>query len=210
ATCCGAVTFHLNHQTDALTYMRRNIDAWWPFIEDGAEAIVMTASGCGTMVAEYAHLLADDPAYAARAKRVTELARDISEIMEAESDSLEKAIGEKPVLQGGSRPRVAFHSPCSLQHGQQIRGKVEALLDASGYELTIVPDAHLCCGSAGTYSILQETLSQRLLKNKVAALESDQPVAVATANIGCLTHIQGGTGLPVRHWIELLDERLTA
>jgi len=210
ATCCGAVTFHLNHQTDALTYMRRNIDAWWPFIEDGAEAIVMTASGCGTMVAEYAHLLADDPAYAARAKRVTELARDISEIMEAESDSLEKAIGEKPVLQGGSRPRVAFHSPCSLQHGQQIRGKVEALLDASGYELTIVPDAHLCCGSAGTYSILQETLSQRLLKNKVAALESDQPVAIATANIGCLTHIQGGTGLPVRHWIELLDERLTA
>ncbi len=210
ATCCGAVTFHLNHQTDALQYMRRNIDAWWPFIEDGAEAIVMTASGCGAMVADYGHLLANDPVYADKAKRVTELARDISEIMEAESEHLETAIAGRPTPENGTRPRIAFHSPCSLQHGQQIRGKVEALLDASGYRLTAVPDSHLCCGSAGTYSILQETLSRRLLKNKVAALESDQPVAIATANIGCLTHIQSGTDLPVRHWIELLDERLGA
>lgn len=209
ATCCGAVTFHLNRQREALDYMRRNIDAWWPFIEEGAEAIVMTASGCGTMVAEYGHLLANDPAYAAKAKRITELSRDISEIMSGQTEALDQALGTAPAFDGGIRPRVAFHSPCSLQHGQQIRGKVEALLEMSGYQLTTVADSHLCCGSAGTYSILQETLSKRLLENKVAALESGQPVAIATANIGCLTHIQGGTGLPVRHWIELLDERLT-
>ena len=209
ATCCGAVTFHLNRQEEALDYMRRNIDAWWPLIEDGAEAIVMTASGCGTMVAEYAHLLAGDPEYAHKAERVTELSRDISEIIEAESDRLQAAMGNG-LPAGESGPRVAFHSPCSLQHGQQIRGKAEAALTAAGYQLTSVPDSHLCCGSAGTYSILQETLSRRLQSNKVAALESDRPAMIATANIGCLTHIQDGTRLPVRHWIELLDERLAA
>ena len=208
AGCCGAVTFHLNKQHDALDYMRRNIDAWWPLIEDGAEAIVMTASGCATMVMEYGHLLADDPAYAAKAKRVTELTRDLSEIVAAESESLQQQLSASPAFAQGAKPRIAFHSPCSLQHGQQIRGKVEALLGACGYALTRVPDAHLCCGSAGTYSILQETLSKRLLKNKVSALESGNPVAIATANIGCLTHIRSGTKLAVRHWIELLDDRL--
>ena len=208
AVCCGAVTFHLNKQTDALDYMRRNIDAWWPLIEDGAEAIVMTASGCATMVREYGHLLAGDPAYAAKAERVTELTRDLSEVISDESDRVQQKLAASPALTHGEKPRIAFHSPCSLQHGQQIRGKAEAMLRACGYELTDVPDAHLCCGSAGTYSILQETLSQQLLKNKVAALESDQPVAIATANIGCLTHIRSGTKLPVRHWIELLDDRL--
>ena len=208
AGCCGAVTFHLNKQEDALHYMRRNIDAWWPLIENGAEAIVMTASGCATMVREYGHLLASDPAYAAKAERVTELTRDLSEIITAESTRLQQQLSAAPALEHGEKPRIAFHSPCSLQHGQQIRGKVEAMLNACGYELTEVPDSHLCCGSAGTYSILQETLSQRLLKNKVSALESGQPVAIATANIGCLTHIRGGSKLPVRHWIELLDERL--
>jgi len=208
AGCCGAVTFHLNKQRDALDYMRRNIDAWWPLVEDGVEAIVMTASGCATMVREYDHFLGDDPEYAAKAKRVTEMTRDLSEIIAAESGSLQQRLGATPVFEGSSRPRIAFHSPCSLQHGQQIRGKVEAILRASGYELTGVPDSHLCCGSAGTYSLLQETLSQRLLKNKVAALESGQPVAIATANIGCLTHIRSGTGVPVRHWIELIDDRL--
>jgi glycolate oxidase iron-sulfur subunit len=208
AGCCGAVTFHLNKQEDALDYMRRNIDAWWPLIENGAEAIVMTASGCATMVREYGHLLASDPAYAAKAERVTELTRDLSEIITAESTRLQQQLSAAPALEHGEKPRIAFHSPCSLQHGQQIRGKVEAMLNACGYELTEVPDSHLCCGSAGTYSILQETLSQRLLKNKVSALESGQPVAIATANIGCLTHIRGGSKLPVRHWIELLDERL--
>ena len=206
AGCCGAVTFHLNKQEDALNYMRRNIDAWWPSIEDGAEAIVMTASGCATMVREYGHLLASDPAYAEKAQRVTEMTRDLSEIISDESGKLQQELGSRP--EGGAKPRVAFHSPCSLQHGQQIRGKVEMVLRECGYELTDVPDSHLCCGSAGTYSILQETLSQRLLKNKVAALESGQPIGIATANIGCLTHIRSGTKLPVWHWIELLDERL--
>ncbi len=208
AGCCGAVTFHLNKQDDSLDYMRRNIDAWWPLIEDGAEAIVMTASGCATMVREYGHLLASDPAYSAKAERVTELTRDLSEIIDDESDRIRQKLAAAPALERGEKPRIAFHSPCSLQHGQQIRGKVETMLQACGYELTEVPDAHLCCGSAGTYSILQETLSQRLLKNKVTALESGQPIGIATANIGCLTHIRGGTNLPVRHWIELLDDRL--
>ncbi len=208
AGCCGAVTFHLNKQDDSLDYMRRNIDAWWPLIEDGAEAIVMTASGCATMVREYGHLLASDPAYSAKAERVTELTRDLSEIIDDESDRIQQKLAAAPALERGEKPRIAFHSPCSLQHGQQIRGKVETMLQACGYELTEIPDAHLCCGSAGTYSILQETLSQRLLKNKVTALESGQPIGIATANIGCLTHIRGGTKLPVRHWIELLDDRL--
>jgi glycolate oxidase iron-sulfur subunit len=215
AGCCGAVTFHLNRQEDALDYMRANIDAWWPHIEAGAEAVVMTASGCGTMVKEYGHLLAGDPAYAERAKRISDLTRDISEIIAGEKDKLEKFLSTSlfslifPLSSAkGAKPRVAFHSPCSLQHGLQIRGEVEALLAAAGFELTSVPDSHLCCGSAGTYSILQPELSQKLLKNKVNALESGKPALLATANIGCLTHIQSGTALPVRHWIELLDERL--
>jgi glycolate oxidase iron-sulfur subunit len=209
AGCCGAVTFHLNKQEAALAYMRRNIDAWWPFVEQGAEAIVITASGCGTMVRDYAHLLASDPDYAKKAQRITDLTRDISEIVVAELPALKKQFKALPAFDRGTKPRVAFHSPCSLQHGQQIRGSVEQILMTSGFDLTAVPDSHLCCGSAGTYSILQETLSQRLLKNKVAALESGQPVAIATANIGCLTHIQSGSEIPVRHWVELLDERLT-
>jgi len=215
AGCCGAVTFHLNRQEDALDYMRRNIDAWWPHIEAGAEAVVMTASGCGTMVKEYGHVLARDPAYAEKAKRVSDLTKDISEIILAEREELEKVLGSSLAPRSSSlapasaaQPRVAFHSPCSLQHGLQIRGKVEDLLAAAGFELTSVPDSHLCCGSAGTYSILQPELSQKLLKNKVNALESGTPALLATANIGCLTHIQSGTALPVRHWIELLDERL--
>jgi glycolate oxidase iron-sulfur subunit len=208
AGCCGAVTFHLNRQEDALDYMRRNIDAWWPHIEAGAEAVVMTASGCGTMVKEYGHVLARDPAYAEKAKRVSELCRDISEIIAGEKDKLDEVLKSRLAPHASRLTRIAFHSPCSLQHGLQIRGMVEDLLTAAGFELTSVPDSHLCCGSAGTYSILQRELSQKLLKNKVNALESGTPALLATANIGCLTHIQSGTALPVRHWIELLDERL--
>jgi glycolate oxidase iron-sulfur subunit len=216
AGCCGAVTFHLNRQEDALDYMRANIDAWWPHIEAGAEAVVMTASGCGTMVKEYGHLLARDPAYAEKAKRISDLTRDISEILFDETKRLELLFSgispvtrhQSPVTASGAKPRVAFHSPCSLQHGLKIHGKVEALLTAAGFELTSVPDSHLCCGSAGTYSILQPALSQKLLKNKVDGLESGKPALLVTANIGCLTHIQSGTALPVRHWIELLDEIL--
>jgi glycolate dehydrogenase iron-sulfur subunit len=215
AGCCGAVTFHLSHQEDALDYMRRNIDAWWPHIEAGTEAVVITASGCGTMVKEYGHLLARDPAYAEKAKRISDLTRDISEVIYAEREELEKVLGSplapRPSAlapESATKPRIAFHSPCSLQHGLQILGKVEALLTAAGFELTSVPDSHLCCGSAGTYSILQPELSQKLLKNKVNSLESGKPALLVTANIGCLTHIQSATALPVRHWIELLDERL--
>jgi len=245
AGCCGAVTFHLNRQDEALDYMRRNIDAWWPHVEAGVEAVVMTASGCGTMVKEYGHLLARDPQYAEKAARISELSKDISEIVFAEKEKLEDVLGSplspygrspvmaKPVSHAESsevgspsslmaegrypvgdpasaaKPRVAFHSPCSLQHGLQIRGMVEALLTLAGFELTLVPDSHLCCGSAGTYSILQPELSQRLLKNKVNALESGMPAMLATANIGCLTHIQSGTPLKVKHWINILDERLS-
>ena len=157
AGCCGAVTFHLNKQRDALDYMRRNIDAWWPLIEDGVEAIVLTASGCATMVREYDHLLAHDADYALKAKRITEMTRDLSEIIAVESDSLQKRLGAAPLFEGSVRPRIAFHSPCTLQHGQQIRGKVEAILRASGYELTDVPDSHLCCGSAGTWQSQRPT-----------------------------------------------------
>ncbi len=210
------MTFHLNRQEDALDYMRRNIDAWWPHIEAGAEAVVMTASGCGTMVKEYGHLLARDPVYAEKAKRISDLTRDISEVLFAEREEAWKGPGLSPSPRrpsplapaSATKPRVAFHSPCSLQHGLQIRGKVEALLTAAGFDPTAVPDSHLCCGSAGTYSILQPKLSQKLLKDKVNALESGKPELLATANIGCLTHIQSGTALPVRHWIELLEERL--
>ena len=209
AGCCGAVTFHLNKQNEALDYMRRNIDAWWPHVEAGIEAVVVTASGCGTMVKEYGHLLARDAQYAAKAARITELSKDISEVIFAEKDKLEEVLNSRLAPYASPLTRIAFHSPCSLQHGLQIRGMVEALLVSAGFELTMVPDSHLCCGSAGTYSILQPELSQRLLKNKVAALESGEPALLATANIGCLTHIQSGTALQVRHWINILDERLS-
>ncbi|MFN0040558.1 MAG: glycolate oxidase subunit GlcF [Burkholderiales bacterium] len=209
AVCCGAVTFHLNKQEQALDFMRRNIDAWWPHIEAGAEAVVITASGCGTLVREYGHHLAHDPVYAQKAQRVSALTRDISEIMYSEKEQLESKFASRLRPRASPHTRIAFHSPCSLQHGQQIRGKVEALLLAAGFELTHVPDSHLCCGSAGTYSILQPELSQRLLKDKLEALNSGQPGRLATANIGCLTHLQTGTALPVRHWVEWLDEKFT-
>ncbi|MGZ5036599.1 MAG: glycolate oxidase subunit GlcF [Usitatibacter sp.] len=203
AGCCGAVTFHLNYQTEALDFVRANVDAWWPHVEAGAEAIVVTASGCGTMVKEYGHLLRHDPRYAAKAARISELARDISEVIAAER----AAIG--PLLvRAGAAERIAFHSPCSLQHGLKLNGVVEQLLGDAGYSLTPVPDAHLCCGSAGTYSLLKPAISRELLANKVAALESGSPTAIATANIGCLAHIASGTAKPVRHWIELLEERI--
>ena len=216
AGCCGAVTFHLNRQDDGRDYMRRNIDAWWPHVESGVEAVVITASGCGTMVKEYGHHLAQDPQYAEKAARISALCQDISEVILAEKERLEELLAlplstQHPARSTASEamPRVAFHSPCSLQHGLQIRGAVESILVSAGFELTPVEDSHLCCGSAGTYSILQPELSERLLKNKVDALEAGGPAIVATANIGCLTHIQGGTALQVRHWINLLDERLS-
>ena len=202
AGCCGAVTHHLNEPHEALHFVRANIDAWWPYVEGGAEAIVITASGCGTMVAEYGHLLRGDPAYAKKAERIANLAKDVSEVVAAERGAIAKLA--KPA----AREKVAFHSPCSLQHGLKITGVVEPILRELGYDLTPVPDAHLCCGSAGTYSLLQQELSQRLLANKVAALESGGPQRIATANVGCLAHIGSAASRPIHHWIELLDERL--
>lgn len=197
AGCCGAVSYHLNAHDEGLDFMRRNIDAWWPHIESGVEAIVITASGCGALVKEYGHILRHDPRYAKKAARVSALSRDIGEIIAAED------LAKLPPL---PTPRkIAFHSPCTLQHGQKLPGVVEKILQACGFELTPVPDAHLCCGSAGTYSILQKELSRRLLQNKLTALQSGTPAIIATANIGCLTHLQSGAGVPVRHWIEVLD-----
>jgi glycolate oxidase iron-sulfur subunit len=204
AGCCGAVSQHMNAPDEALGFVRRNIDAWWPLVQNGVEAIVITASGCGTMVRDYGHLLREDPLYAERAARISAIAKDVSEVVAAEKSALANAFaGRKP-----RGEKLAFHSPCSLQHGLKVRGVVEAILRDAGFELTAVPDAHLCCGSAGTYSILQPELSKRLLGNKVAALESGAPEVIATANIGCLTHIASGTTRPVRHWIEILDARL--
>jgi glycolate dehydrogenase iron-sulfur subunit len=206
AGCCGGVTFHLNAQEAALATMRRNIDTWWPHVEQGAEAVVITASGCGITVKEYGHLLRHDPAYAAKAQRISDLAKDISEVIAAESAKLKPLISRRPST--ASRQRVAFHCPCTLQHGLKLQGTVELLLKDLGYELTHIEDAHICCGSAGTYSILQPALSQQLRANKIAALESGAPAAILTANIGCQMHLQGATALPVRHWIEAVDDSL--
>jgi glycolate oxidase iron-sulfur subunit len=204
AGCCGGVTHHLNYQADALAFVKANVDAWWPHVEQGAEAIVITASGCGTMVADYGHLLAGDPAYAVRAARIAELAKDVSEVVATERGALAALLGDRPAA------KIAFHSPCSLQHGLKIRGVVESILRDAGFTLTPVADSHLCCGSAGTYSILEPELSQRLLADKVRNLDAGAPELVATANIGCMAHIQSGMAKPVRHWIEVLDERLGA
>jgi len=205
AGCCGGVSFHTSAEDEARGYMRRNVDAWWPHVEAGAEAIVITASGCGVMVKDYAYQLSRDPAYADKARRISELTKDISEIMVAEAGRLE------PFRRPPSAVRlrkIAFHSPCTLQHGLKLKGVVESLLTSLGYELTSVPDSHLCCGSAGTYSLLQPELAGKLRDNKIAALESGKPDAILTANVGCQTHLQSATGLPVRHWIEALDELL--
>jgi glycolate oxidase iron-sulfur subunit len=197
AGCCGAVAHHLNDQAGGLAAMRRNIDAWWPLIEDGAEAILVSASGCGALVKDYGHLLAQDPDYCEKAARIAALARDPVELLAGEDLA--------PLGTPGAGRRVAFHAPCTLQHGQQIKGVVEGLLTRLGFEPTPIADAHLCCGSAGTYSLLQPELALRLRDNKVAALRAGDPEVIATANIGCQLHLEAGTGQPVFHWLELLD-----
>jgi glycolate oxidase iron-sulfur subunit len=201
--CCGAVSEHLGAREEASTFARRNIDAWWPHIEKGAEAIVVTASGCGVTVKDYGHLLRDDPQYADKARRVGQLARDPVEVIADEW----KRFAPLVAMDHGPQ-RVAFQSPCSLQHGQQLDGRVEEILEAIGLELAPVADGHLCCGSAGTYSILQPGLSQQLRINKLKALEASAPDLIATANIGCLSHLASGTQRPVRHWVEIFDARL--
>jgi len=200
AGCCGAVSHHLSAPEEGLDFMRRNIDAWWPIIEQGVEAIVVTASGCGAVVKDYAELLKHDIHYADKARQVSALAKDISEILHGENLA---AVTTKQ-----STGKVAFHSPCTLQHGQKISGVVEQILQNAGFTLTHVEDSHLCCGSAGTYSILQPKLSQQLLNNKLSALQCEQPDLIATANIGCQMHIASKAQIPVKHWLELIEKNL--
>ena len=201
--CCGAIDHHLTAPARALARMRRNIDAWWPHIESGAEAIVVTASGCGAVIREYGHLLREDPAYAEKAARVSSLVRDPGEALADALTADELALDRLGL--DGRRARVAFHPPCTLYHGLRAAGAVERVLDRCGFERVPVADAHLCCGSAGTYSMLQSTLSKRLLERKVDALEREEPEVIATANIGCLLHLRRRAHHPVVHWIELLD-----
>lgn len=209
AGCCGAIRTHLADRDGGLADMRRNIDAWWPLIEgltsEGAvEAIVMNASGCGAQVKDYGHALAHDPDYADKAKRVSALTKDLSELL----PDITKALGGR--LKRPPQQRLAFHPPCTLQHGQQLRGGVETHLRTLGFEVQLAAvDSHLCCGSAGTYSVLQPELAQQLRDRKLQHLAPLGADAIVSANIGCIQHLQTGTGTPVRHWVEVLDEALS-
>ena len=210
AGCCGAIRTHLGDPDGGLADMRRNIDAWWPLVhgptsEGQVEAIVMNASGCGATVKEYAHALAHDPEYADKAARITELTRDLSELL----PDLLPGLGK--VAKPGTGRRVVFHPPCTLQHGQQVRGVVEAGLRELGFEVELAAaESHLCCGSAGTYSVLQPELSYQLRDRKLGHLQANAPDVIASANVGCIQHLQSGTGVPVKHWVELVDEALAA
>jgi glycolate oxidase iron-sulfur subunit len=210
AGCCGAIRTHLNDAAGGLADMRRNIDAWWPLV-DGltsqgrVEAIVMNASGCGVTVKEYGHALAHDPDYADKAARISALTRDLSELLPDLVDTL------KPKVRGIKSRQLAFHPPCTLQHGQQLRGGVEMHLNALGFDVKVAgSESHLCCGSAGTYSVLQPVLAYQLRDRKLANLAPLAPQAIVSANIGCIQHLQTGTTTPVKHWIEVLDEALAA
>ena len=195
--CCGALSHHLSQQEWTEATIRKNIDHWWPAVEDGAEALVLTATGCAPTVMDYGRILQHDPLYASKAEKLASIAQDISTFLEHQD--LE-ALGEMT----DDESLIAFHSPCTLQHGLKNAGSVETLLARLGFRLATVQDAHLCCGSAGSYSILQKDLSQQLLHRKLECLEKEQPAIIATANIGCMMHLQSGTDLPLKHWIELL------
>ncbi|MDP3796913.1 MAG: glycolate oxidase subunit GlcF [Polaromonas sp.] len=206
AGCCGAVKFHLNDQEGGKAAMRRNIDAWWPHVQadegQGVEAIVMNASGCGVTVKEYGHHLQGDPAYAAKAARISELTRDLSELLPELVESLRERVSAKA-------GQIAFHPPCTLQHGQQLRGGVEKYLGDLGFNVTVARnEAHLCCGSAGTYSVLNPGIAFELRDRKLENLNEMAPEVIVSANIGCITHLQSGTATPVRHWVEVLDDAL--
>jgi glycolate oxidase iron-sulfur subunit len=209
AGCCGAVKFHLNDQDGGKAEMRTNIDAWWPYIEPasgtGVEAILMNASGCGVTVKEYGHILHDDPAYAAKAARVSELTKDLSEYLPQMLPAL------KAKVNATAQPALVFHPPCSLQHGQKLRGGVESHLQELGFRVRIAArDSHLCCGSAGTYSVLNPSLSYQLRDRKLDNLQAQPDEVIISANIGCITHLQSGTPVPVKHWVEVLDAALVS
>ena len=212
AGCCGAVKLHLNDQDGGKVEMRRNIDAWWPHVEAGSvEAIVMNASGCGVTVKEYGHILRDDPAYAVKAARISGLTRDLSELLPSLVPALKAARPDLASALQHPAAKLAFHPPCTLQHGQKLRGGVEKYLGELGFDITTAnSEAHLCCGSAGTYSVLQPELAYQLRDRKLGHLNQLQPTTIVSANIGCITHLQSGTATPVRHWVEVLDEALMA
>ena len=199
AGCCGALDYHLSAQDAARAKARRNVDAWWPYVETGMEAIVSNASGCGAMLKDYGHLLHDDPLYAERGARIAGMVRDLAELIAPSCATLAALCGELEPT------RIAFHPPCTLQHTQKIRGVVEPLLTRLGATLVPVAESHLCCGAAGTYSILQPELSQRLRKRKLDNLRRGEPELILSANIGCLVHLETGTDVPLRHWIEWID-----
>ena len=199
AGCCGAVNQHLADEDKALVFIKNNIDAWWEYIDNGVEAIVITASGCGAMVKDYAHILRNDKDYAEKAKKVSALCKDISEIIINEEYT-------QLINQDTNRPNISWHPPCTLQHGQKINGVVEKILGDCGFNLLPVIDSHLCCGSAGTYSILQPEISQKLQINKITHLQKNKPELIVTGNIGCQTHLQEASDVPVIHWIHLLDQ----
>ena len=219
AGCCGALRTHLNDHEGGLADMRRNIDAWWPLVEGltsqgQVEAIVMNASGCGVAVKEYGHALAHDPAYADRARRISELTRDLSELLPGLVPALAQRLGRSGARAGTpvalpTHGRLVFHPPCTLQHGQQLRGGVEQHLAALGFELRLAgAESHLCCGSAGTYSVLQPELASQLRDRKLGHLAPADDETIISANIGCIQHLQSGTAAPVRHWVEVLDDAL--
>jgi len=206
AGCCGAIRYHLNDHDGGLADARRNIDAWWPYVEhadeDGLLAIAMNASGCGVQVKEYGHLLARDPQYAGKARRISAMTKDLAELLPAFSAELHAKVRAAP------SNKVVFHPPCTLQHGQQIRGAVENLLASLGAEVAPFAESHLCCGSAGTYSVLQPELAYQLRDRKLGHLQATHADVILSANIGCITHLATGSATRVMHWIEWLDERL--
>ena len=204
AGCCGAIRSHLGDRDGGLDDMRRNVDAWWPLVASNQiEAIVMNASGCGVTVKEYGHALSADPAYAQRAQRISELTRDLSELLPDMVAHL------KPRMRSIKQHQLVLHPPCTLQHGQQLRGTIDAPLNLLGFDVRLAPsEAHLCCGSAGTYSVLQPKLATELRDRKLEQLHRVDAQIIVSANIGCIQHLQSGTTTPVKHWVEVLDEAL--
>jgi len=200
--CCGAISHHLNKHEQAQRTFRHNIDTWWPYINDGYEAIISNASGCGITLKDYANYLEHDPGYADKAKKISSMVKDVSEII-SDSD-----INQLNQLKQAKVTRVVFHAPCTLQHGLRLTTKVEQMLTVLGFQLLPVSDSHLCCGSAGTYSILQPKLSKQLKQQKLANLSNESPDYILTANIGCQQHLQQGNSIPVKHWIELIAENI--
>jgi len=211
AGCCGAVKFHLNDQDGGKAAMRANIDAWWPYVEQGVEAVVMNASGCGVTVKEYGHILRDDPAYADKAQRISALTRDLSELLPELVPALKPRLSGRPGrgAEGAAQPALVFHPPCTLQHGQKLKGGVETHMAALGFAVRVAAnEAHLCCGSAGTYSVLNPDISYQLRDRKLGNLDAAANEVIISANIGCITHLQSGTATPVKHWVEVLDAAL--